>query len=236
MIRIILSFLFLLFLAGCAGISKVKYSQTQISQAKEAANFGTDGKESLTTLIRMMRGTRFGNRIFNRSTSALWIIPEIHRIDLDLTARQENFSQEEYERRLERLRELHTKYLVFYVDLRMPLNPRWTQDELTNFLKENLVVTLENGSKSYFPEKTIFRTVERFQEEELKDFLMGYRKDLEVSITMRAFFARGQDEDQIINPSTSKIVLKLQLKYPPPYNIGYFDENFFQGYMWKLVH
>ena len=235
MIRLILSLVFLVFTVGCAGIPKIKYSQIQFSQDEESVDYGTDGKENLITLIRNMRGARYGDLIFNRSTSVLWIIPEIHKIDLDLTAQEVQLSQEEYQRRLKKLKAFHNKSLIFSIDLRMPLYPKWTQDELIAFLKENLVVALENGSSSHLPEKTTFRPLERYQEKELQNLLSGNKKKLEVSITIRAYFDRGVGDNQIITSATKRIALKLQLKYPPPYNIGYFDEKLFQGYVWTIV-
>lgn len=233
--RIVITLLTIMLITGCASIPKVKYSQLNITNETQLGDYGNDGNEYLSTLIKTMEGAQFGNHLFNKSTTIIWLIPKIHRIDLDLIAREEKFSPEEYKRRLKKLEEFHRKYLVFSLDLRMPLNPKWTKDELIEFLKENLVVTLENGTKqTYLPEIKTFRAIERFQDEAIKNFLMGYKRNLEVSITVRLLFNKGSGSDQIITSSTKKIVVKLRLKNPPPYNIGYFDERLFQGYMWNI--
>lgn len=226
--------LFLFLNAGCAGTPNVKLSQLQISNLAESTDYGT---QSILTLLRKNSGAQFGDRLFNRSTSIYWIIPTIDKLDLDITAREEQFSPEEYQKRLRNLKELHDKYLIFSVDLRMPFNPTWPQHKLIKFLKSNLVISLENGTgKIYFPESRKFRAIEQFEEEEVKEALMGYKKDLEVRIPVRVLFKRGSDSEQIINSSSKKIVIKLGLRRTPPYRIGYFDEKFFQGYMWKIVH
>jgi hypothetical protein len=227
---------FLLLVAGCAGTPKVKLSQLNISNLAESPDYGTDASASLLTLLKKMRGARFGDQLFKRSTSIYWIIPEIDKLDLDVTAQEEQFSANEYKKRLENLNELHNRYLIFSVDLRVPFNAKWPQTKLIKFLKTNLVISLENGTgKIYFPESTKFRVVERFKDEDVKAALMGYENDLEVRIPIRLLFSRGKDSERLITPSSKKIVIKLGLRESPPYNIGFFDEKFFQGYMWKIV-
>lgn len=234
--RAIVVLLCLFLIAGCAGTPTVKLSQLHVSNIAKSPNYGTDGREALLSLLREMRGVQFGDQLFNRTTSIYWIIPEIDKLDLDITAREEQFSTVEYQKRLKDLNELHSKHLIFSLDLRTPFNPRWPHHKLIEFLKANLVVSLENGTGNmYFPEVRKFRVIERFQEEEVKDALMGSKKDLEVRIPIRLLFRRGRDSDQIITSSSKKIVIKLGLRRSPPYRIGYFDEKFFQGYMWKIV-
>ncbi|MFQ5824415.1 MAG: hypothetical protein ACE5JB_10200, partial [bacterium] len=195
-----------------------------------------DRTENLLSLLKKMQGLQFGDQLFNRSTTIYWIIPEIDRLDLDITAHEEQFSPEEYQRRFKNFEELHNKYFIFSVDLRMPFNPKWPQNKLLEFLKANLIISLENGTGNiYFPKAKRFRVIERFQEDDIKEALMGYKKDLEVRFTVRLLFDRESDSEQIITSSTKKIAIKLGLRKSPPYSIGYFDEKYFQGYMWKVV-
>ncbi|MFQ5708071.1 MAG: hypothetical protein ACE5HO_11505 [bacterium] len=228
--------LLILNMLGCAGIPNVDVSQLQVSDSDKETEIGSDGSQYLASLMARMRGTQFGDRLFKRSTKVYWLVPEVHEIDLKLTAREENMSQQEYQRRLDKLREIHQEYLIFSIDLRMPLIAKWTKDELIDFLKTNLVITLDVGSKKEtVPENTTYRTIERFEEQEVQDLLSG-SKNIEVSIPLRVSFNKRTAKGDLITPSTNRVILKLRLKEPPPFNIGDFDARAFQGFLWKVTH
>lgn len=231
-----LSFMFLLLLliVACSGAPKIRYSDLQIDASENSDHYQPDDVQFMD-LMKKTRGARFGERLFNNSTQAYWLIPKIHKMDLDLTAEDANFSSEEYQRRLENLKSVHDQYLIFSVDLRVPLNPKWTKDELIGFFQDNLVITLDiDQHKGIEPATVNFRTIERFQDKEVERLLSGAR-NVEVGIPIRLLFKKEMDSQNIITPNTRKLVLRLRLKQPPPYNIGYFDERLFQGFIWKVV-
>lgn len=228
-------FLLLLILHGCAGIPRVHISELALpTNGKVDMPDTPPDSGAISELINRMAGARFGDPIFNKNSTAIWMIPEIYKLDLDKTAVSSNFSPEEYQRRYAKLVELHEQYLVFFLDLKMPLNPDITKDQLIEFLKQNLIITLENGTtQKYKPERIIFRSLPRFEQKEIQELLKGARK-IEVSTPMRILFRKSEDGNPIISSKTKKLVIKLQLKSPPPFKIGYFDERLFMGFMWKI--
>ncbi|MCH7675181.1 hypothetical protein IH879_09555, partial [candidate division KSB1 bacterium] len=60
--------------------------------------------------------------------------------------------------------------------------------------------------------------------------------DLEVRVPIRVHFSKPDNEEAIVSSSTKEIRIKLRLKKRPPFRIGFFDEKFFQGFKWKVVH
>ena len=110
------------------------------------------------------RVRKTGDPIFKRNSSAYWITPEIDKIDLELTAQERQFKSTEYQGRLKKLKKLHERYLVFSLDLSMPFYSK-PQSRLIDYLKNNLTVTLENGTKKIFsPELQVFSVIERLTE------------------------------------------------------------------------
>lgn len=218
---------------GCANIPKVQYSQLQTLRLTNAAREGLVTSEYFLGLISTAQGFQTGDQIFKRNSAAYWILPEIDKIDLDLIAQEEAFKASEYQSRLKRIREVHENYLVFSIDLRMPFYPKWTQSKLLEYLKSNLVITLENGTKQIFaPELLAFNVIERFSGQESKDFTFQVYENLEVRVPVRVQFKK----QEVISAKTKEIVIKLRLLSNPPYRIGFFDEKFFQAFKWEIDH
>ena len=118
----------------------------------------------------------------------------------------------------------------------MPFYSKWPQSRLTDYLKNNLTVTLENGTEKIFaPELQAFNVIERLADE--KSQLPSYQNfdDLEVRVPLRVHFSKLNGEAAIVSSSTKEIRIKLRLKKRPPFRIGFFDEKFFQGFKWKVV-
>lgn len=218
---------------SCGGIPKIKFAHLQADRTEISGEVLRNGQAYLGSLMQQVRGARFGDRLFATSSRVYWLIPEIHKVDLYLTAQQEGLSRSEVERRLNNLQKLHADVFIFSIDLRMPLNPTWTKEALVQFLKDNLRLTLEVGDHRLQPKEVRYLTIERFQEEEVERLLSG-DKNVEVSIPMRTTFAKSVNDTPVITRNTGRVTLKFQLMSPPPYNIGYFDERLFQGYMWTV--
>ncbi|MFQ5769566.1 MAG: hypothetical protein ACE5HX_03450 [bacterium] len=223
-------------IAGCAGAPKVPYSQLQFSEQTLPFKDENIGIDYYKTLIKKMRGLQFGDLIFKRNSSVYWILPEIDKVELEITAKEADIGPDEYQSRLKRFQELHHNYLVFSIDLRMPFYSGWTQNKLFEFIKSNLVVTLENGTHHVFlPENIDFNIIERYQQEEMKATPVRSSKDLEVRVPLRAIFNKVVNSEALVSESTKKIIIKLRLRKNPPFKIGYFDDKFFQGFLWKIV-
>ncbi len=102
----------LAFAAGCANTPKVQVSQLETSGLTNSAA-GLVTPEYFLGLLNAVQGLQTGDPIFKRNSSAYWITPEIDKIDLELTAQEEQFEATEYQGRLKKLKRLHKKYLVF---------------------------------------------------------------------------------------------------------------------------
>ncbi len=231
--RVILLFAFW---AGCAHTPKVDYSQLDTSGLTNSAD-GLVTTEYFIGLLNEVQGLQTGDPIFKRNSAAYWITPEIDKIDLELTAQEEQFESTEYQGRLKKLEELHEEYLVFSIDLRMPFYSKWPQSQLINYLKDNLIITLENGTKKILvPELQVFNVIERLAAE--KSQLSSYETfdDLEVDVPVRVQFKKFSDAESVVSSSTKGISIKLRLQKRPPFRIGFFDEKFYQGFTWKVVH
>ena len=226
----------LAFAAGCANTPKVQVSQLETSGLTNS-RAGLVTPEYFLGLLNAVQGLQTGDPIFKRNSSAYWITPEIDKIDLELTAQEEQFEATEYQGRLKKLKRLHEKYLVFFLDLSMPFYSKWPQSRLIDYLKNNLTVTLENGTEKIFaPELQVFNVIERLADE--KSQLPSYATfdDLEVRVPVRVQFSKLDSAEAIVSSSTKEIRIKLRLKKRPPFRIGFFDEKFFQGFKWKDVH
>ncbi|MFQ5604386.1 MAG: hypothetical protein ACE5HS_14045 [bacterium] len=227
--------LLVLFWVGCVVAPQVPYSQLQFSRKANPFKSENLGNDYLRSLMVKMAGRQFGDLIFKRNSQVYWILPEIDKVELEIIAEEERISEDEYQSRIKRFADLHEKYLVFALDLRLPFYSKWTQKELDEFIKTNLIVTLENGSGNvYLPDDINFRVIERFQELQLKRSASTAADELEVRIPLRAIFKRVDESGAIVTASTRKISLKLRLRKNPPFRLGFFDDKFFQGFFWKV--
>ncbi|MCH8874094.1 hypothetical protein IH824_15210 [candidate division KSB1 bacterium] len=104
----------LAFAAGCA-----KHSQSAGFAIRnirfDKLPDGLVTSEYFLGLLNAVQGLQTGDPIFKRNSSAYWITPEIDKIDLELTAQEEQFEATEYQGRLKKLKRLHEKYLVFFL-------------------------------------------------------------------------------------------------------------------------
>jgi len=127
--------------------------------------------------------------------------------------------------------------LVFFLDLSMPFYPKWTQSRLLDYLKNNLTITLENETEKIFaPELQIFNVMERLANDKPQHPSYETFDDLEVRVPLRVQFNKLDNEEVLVSSSTIEIRIKLRLKKRPPFRIGFFDEKFFQGFKWEVVH
>lgn len=215
---------------GCANLPNVRYSQTQVDETALSARNGNNlSTETFFGKLQTLRGAPFGDAIFQRNTTIHWIIPEIDKLDLQITSREEGFTQIEYESRLSNLRELHSRHLIFAINLRLPFYGGWTQSQLLAYLQNNLVVSLENGSGNvYPPAHKVFQFAERTNPGTARNLL-------EVGVPIRVLFNRQIGSEAVVSQSTKSLVLKLRVEQKPPFTIGFFDEKFFQGFEWRIV-
>ncbi|MCH8957184.1 hypothetical protein IIA28_17975 [candidate division KSB1 bacterium] len=222
--------------AGCANTPKVQYSQLETSGLTNVTD-GLVTSEYFLGLLNALQGLQTGDPIFKRNSIAYWITPEIDKIDLELTAQEEQFESTEYHGRLKKLKELHEEYLVFSLDLSMPFYSKWPQSRLIDYLQNNLTITLENGTEKIFaPELQVFNVLERFADEKPEFPSYETFDGLEVRVPVRVHFSKLDNAEAIVSSSTKEIRIKLRLKKRPPFRIGFFDEKFFQGFKWKVVH
>ena len=92
----------LAFAAGCENTPKVQVSQLETSGLTNSAD-GLVTSEYFLGLLNAVQGLQTGDPIFKRNSSAYWITPEIDKIDLELTAQEEQFESTEYQGRLKKL-------------------------------------------------------------------------------------------------------------------------------------
>ncbi len=234
--RLIFHMFILAVFAGCAGVPKIPYSQLEYSKQSNPFKAENIGSDYLISLLDKVQGMQYGDLIFKMNTKVYWIIPEIDKVDLEIIAHEEQFGDDEYNRRLEALESLHNNYLIFSIDLRMPFYSGWAQDQLYDFLKTNLVVTLENGTGTIFlPENVNFNIIEKYYEQARKSTFVNDNRDLEVNVPIRVVFNKKADAGIILSKSIKNISIKLRLKNNPPFKIGFFDDKFYQGFRWKII-
>lgn len=215
-----------LLLAACLSVPKVPRSA--IDPHSSAANSHSPGTAELFRLYETMQGAQSGDAIFKRTTAVYWIIPEIDIMALAVTAREVEFGETEYDARFKRVRDTHDQFLILLIDLRLPFYSGWSQGQLLSYLEQNLMVTLENGSKQIFtPAHQVFHVLERYIE---ANPVRPPGSSLEVRIPIRVFFER----ESIITEETSKIILKLRLRDAPPFDVGFFDDKNYQRFEWKI--
>ena len=228
--------LVLLVVVGCANGSRVPYSRLHFSTQPETIEEGINEAEHLRNLIQKMQGVQFGDLIFKKNTSAYWVLPEIDRLELAVTGREAQFSADEFQKRQADLEAQHIDYVIFSLDLRMPFYSGWSQNQLMEFLKENLLVTLENGTGEVFQsERLVFAVIERFGGEPSRDTDSVRKEELEVQVPVRVLFNKLSEENPLISPAIKIVAIKLRLKQRPPFRVGFFDDKFFQGFRWKIV-
>ena len=206
-------------------------NQSQLAITKELNNNDKIGLTAtdLQTRAQQLKGFQSGDLIFKSSSSVYWILPDLDKMNLDLIAHEEQFSSSEYQARLDRVSRLHEEYLVFAVHLIMPFYSGWHQRQLYDYLENNLVITLENGNGGRVnPETEIYQTNERFINSNRTN------ETLEVLVSLRCIFKKNYNEQSFISAKTRKLTLKVRLRKNPPFRIGFFDEKYYQGFVWKL--
>ncbi len=86
----------LAFATGCANTPKVQVSQLETSGLANSSD-GLVTSEYFLGLLNAVQGLQTGDPIFKRNSSAYWTTPEIDKIDLELTAQEEQFESTEYQ-------------------------------------------------------------------------------------------------------------------------------------------
>lgn len=220
---------------GCANTSQVPYSRLHFSTQPETIEEGINEAEHLRNLIQKMQGVQFGDLVFKQNSSAYWVLPEIDRLELAVTGREAQFSADEFQKRQADLEAQHIEYVVFSLDLRMPFYSGWSQNQFMEYLKENLLVTLENGTGEVFQSaRLVFAIIERFGGEPSRE-TNSRKEGLEVQVPVRVLFTKLNEETPLISPATKTVAIKLRLKQRPPFRVGFFDDKFFQGFRWKII-
>lgn len=230
MIRV-LPFIFLFVLStSCLRPPVVRYSQS-FRPNEDFIETADLGRTYLKTLLQRARGLQGGDPIFLRSSAVYWILPEVDKIDLELTSVEEGFESIEYQTRLERLDQIHDEYLVFLALLKVPFYPRWTQGELLQQLKDNLIATLENAADVWqYPAHVLFDTIERVADREQK----GDGENRNVSVPVRFYFPKHGSRGPFLASHEDRVVLKMRTKEPFPFAIGFQDEKFYQSFSWQV--
>ena len=222
---------------GCGGIPAVKYNQLQMTEELELQNQKGKDIDYLINLIASVKGLQYGDQIFKRSTAAYWVIPEIEKVDLEIVARNEGLANSEYNSRLKEILSHHREFLSFTLDLKMPFYAKWTTVQLRYFMQKNLVVTLENGTKTIFsPERLLLQFNELFYESHLSSLEKEESKDLEVRLPVRLHFKRDSEAGSILTRSVNKIVLKVVLKEEPPFQVSLYTDKGYQAFRWRIAH
>ncbi len=229
---LVLGSLVVLFCFACTRPPGIRWSELQTKEATLPQPGGEDAKDKLQRLLKRVQGTQIGDRVFLEESSARWLLPEVDALYLRLASEKNELGEPEYRVRLKRLQGLHQKYLAFGLELSMPFYSAWTQTQLKDFLLRNLVVTLENGDgQIYAPERKVF--VSSVSTGKPKNSY-GKAEGLKVTIPMRVFFAKEHPAGLLVSERTSRLVLKLRLRESPPFRIGFFDEKFYQGFVWNV--
>lgn len=214
---------------GCVRPPLVHYSQS-FEADKNFIETTSLGRNYLNNLLQRARGLQGGDAIFLRSSTVYWILPEIDRIDLELTSVEEGFEPLEYQTRLQKIGRLHDENLVFLALLKVPFYPKWTQSELLQRMKSNLIVTLENDTGEWqYPSLVLFHTIERLPDREES----GDGEHRNVSIPIRFYFPRHVTSGLFLASPLERVTLKLRTKEPFPFGIGFQDEKFYQSFSWR---
>ena|GEM_PF-2141074 len=222
-------------LFSCSSAPQIQRIQLQWAVASATSTAAEATEIRFQNLAESLRGKSFGDLIFNEETSAVWVIPELEFLELKLAVAEEGFGEEEFDARLNRMQDVHENFLVFSVDLRLPFYPGWTQAELLDYLKKNLIVELETHSKKiYDPDRLIFRVKERFKGKSSKPSGLS-SAPVEVSMPIRIYFKREDEKGPVLAAPTRQVALHLRLRTNPPFSIDFFDDKFFHGFLWKIV-
>lgn len=222
-------------LAGCAHTPRVHISELSQAYESRPAPANGDLMRIYDALVASLRGKQYGDLVFQENSAAYLITPRLELLNLEIGAAEAGIRGEEIQARSNRIRTLHQHFLIFSLDLRLPFYAGWSQSELLDFLKTNLVITLENGSgQTLLPQRRIFNISERFHEQYEQP---RFRPDseLEVRIPVRVYFSRDESRTPLLAQAPSHLELKLRLLESPPYIIGFWDDKFFQGFRWKIV-
>jgi len=175
----------------------------------------------------LIPGKQIGDEIFLRTSNAQWILPLADLASLEQIQKNEKLSNPEYQARLNQLDILHGKYFIFQLELKMPFYSGWTQRQLQDFLEDNLHITIHsNKQKYFFAERISFKQVRRTTSKK------GNITNL--SVALRVYFLRKDSSNDLITDSTSTLTMKLRLAQQLPVQTGFFDEQFFQGFVWKI--
>ncbi len=231
--------LFILFLwlawSGCtsqAVIDRLQLDSTTLGSDLSPEAYSVS--QRFDELVQQTRGRQFGDLVFAGNTNVHWILPELDALDLRLAAIDQNLSAAEYNARRSKVSELHEEFLIFSIELRTPFYAAWTQAQLIQYLGDNLIVVLENGTGGlYRPVREVFQEAERFHQKTLNSLQTDSRQ-LEVAVPVRVYFDKRTDTEPIVTDETKRLVMRLGLLEHPPFVVGFFDEKFFQGFGWKI--
>lgn len=213
--------------SGCLNAPTIHYSSLLV----ERDSIANSRDDRLAALLRNAVGAQFGDEIFKTGTTVRLMTPEIDFLRFKKVAEQNQIGEAEIDARFNRLQDLHRQYVIFNLELVLPFYAGWTQAELRTYLRNNLSLTLENGRAFYYPDRTTF------QLSKAPKTLAGQGKvqgNSEHVVPVQIYFRREQSGVEIFPPDLSKLVLKLRLKQSPPFRIGFFDEKFYQGFVWKI--
>ena len=99
------------------------------------------------------------------------------------------------------------------------------------------MITLENGTKTIFsPERLLLQFNELFYESHLSSLEKQESKDLEVRLPVRLHFKRESEAGTILTGSVKKIVLKVELKENPPFQVGLYTDKGYQVFRWRVAY
>ncbi len=218
---------------ACSRPPKVAVSDIQSSQVTRPGTSGIEDDEGYRALVASLHGKQIGDVIFEERTSALLVTEVLDIASLERARRSAQFGIDEFEARIKRTQDIHDNFLVFSLNLRLPFHAGWSRSQLLSFLEENLIVTLEtHGKRSFTPSRQLFDIDEAFQDS-LSDRLVNSHDRLGLHVPLRVFFSRKENDFGIADGGS--VVLKLRLRENLPYVISFWDEQFYQGFQWRVV-
>lgn len=229
MYRLTITAAFLVFSAlACAPTPRI--ARPELAVRADSTSRGPVTQAKFDALSKRVRGRQVGDDVFLQTTSARWILPEIDAMRLRLAQDSGELNAAEAKARLKRLNKVHERFWVFAVELHLPFYSGWTQSQLLDFLDANLVSTLDLGDKrSQHADRQLYLTTTT------PDLGPETSPDhLEVVVPLRLFFARQDSVPGVRLKSGTRVVLKLRLRRRPPFRIGFFDEKYYQGFVWQV--
>lgn len=183
------------------------------------------------TLVENLNGKQIGDIIFAEGTSAVLVTEALDVASLARARQSAHFGADEFEARLSRIQRIHRNFIVFSVELRLPFHAGWSRKQLLSFVRANLIVTLEKPrARAASPARMLFDIEEAFSDRK-SDRTVNSNRPLGLRLPIRAFFRRPQNHFSI-----GAVVLKLRLRENLPYVLGFWDEQYYQGFQWQVVN